>query len=332
MKTVLVAGGAGYIGSHACKALSRAGYQPVVYDDFSQGHEWAVKWGPFEKGSVLDGERLRQVFRKYSPEAVMHFAGKIAVGESVREPLLYYENNVMGTLQLARAAIEAGTRQFVFSSTAAVYGQSDRPLSEDSALGPSNPYGQSKLSAEHILRDVGALGSLKFVIFRYFNAAGADPDGKLHEAHDPETHLIPLVLRAASGRTREIVVFGTDFPTPDGTCLRDYVHVSDLAAAHVAALGYLSDGGASDVMNLGNQRAYSVKEVIDAAKKVTGREIPVRLGERRDGDPAILIANSERARSRLRWQPQFPELSEIIASAWASEKNPYLTHANDNDK
>jgi UDP-arabinose 4-epimerase len=315
---VLVAGGAGYIGSHACKALSGAGYLPVTYDNLVYGHECAVKWGPLERGDILDRARLDAVIAKYKPQAIMHFAAFAYVGESVTDPGKYFRNNVVGSLNLIEAARDHGIGSFVFSSTCATYGVPDRlPISEETAQHPINPYGASKLMVERILADFGQAHGLRSIALRYFNAAGADPANEIGEDHDPETHLIPLVLDAASGKRDAITVFGTDYDTPDGTCVRDYIHVSDLADAHVKALTALRSGASSGAYNLGNGRGFSVREVISAAGRATGLAVPVVFGARRDGDPAQLVSDATKAREALGWQPRIVELSEILNTAWA---------------
>lgn len=314
---VLVTGGAGYIGSHACKALAGAGRVPITYDNLISGHEWAVKWGPLEKGDILDGLRLESVLREWRPEAVMHFAACIDVNESVADPAKYYRNNLAGALSLLNAMLACGIRQFIFSSTAAVYGMPDTALiGENHRKEPINPYGQSKLMIERVLEDYTRSYGLSATALRYFNAAGADPDGELGEEHDPETHLIPLVLQAAAGRRRCITVFGDDYDTPDGTCIRDYVHVSDLADAHVIALHALPQEARFSAYNLGTGRGYSVREVISTASEVTQVRIPQKIGERRPGDASVLVADANRARRELGWQPQLSDLESLVGSAW----------------
>ena len=316
--TALVTGGAGYIGSHVCKALGRAGYQPVVLDNLRYGHEWAVKWGPLAKGDILDRARLDEVFATYSPEAVIHFAAYAYVGEFVTDPGKYYRNNFVGSLTLLEAMRDHGVDKIVFSSTCATYGVPEvLPIREETPQKPINPYGASKAMVERVLFDFGAAYALKSSVLRYFNAAGADPENEIGESHDPETHLVPLLLDAASGRRKNVTVFGTDYPTRDGTCVRDYIHVSDLADAHVKALRALLDGGDSSVYNLGNGRGFSVKEVIGAVERVTGLPVPVILGDRRPGDPAALISDASKARDELQWRPQFAGIDEIVRMAWA---------------
>ncbi|MGE3914226.1 MAG: UDP-glucose 4-epimerase GalE [Hyphomicrobiaceae bacterium] len=314
---ILVTGGAGYIGSHACKALARAGYLPVTYDSLVYGHDWAVKWGPFERGDILDRGRLDEVIAAYKPAAIMHFAAFAYVGESVSDPGKYYRNNVVGSLNLLETARDHGIEQFIFSSTCATYGIPDRlPITEDTPQRPINPYGASKLMVERMLADFGAAHDLRSIVLRYFNAAGADPDNEIGEDHAPETHLVPLVLDAASGRRPHITVFGTDYNTPDGTCIRDYIHVTDLANAHVKALLALESGHRSDVYNLGNERGFSVLEVISGVEKATGLKVPVQRGARRAGDPAALISDAAKARDGLGWQPHITGLDEIVRTAW----------------
>lgn len=313
---VLVTGGAGFIGSHACKALAASGCRPVVYDDLSNSDRDAVKYGPLEIGALADAARLADVFRRHRPAAAMHFAGFIEAGESVRNPGAFYRNNVGGALFLLQAMQEAGVDRLVFSSTAAVYGDPEHvPIPEDHPLRPVNPYGRSKLMVENILADMAAAHGLRYVALRYFNAAGADPDGELTENHRPETHLIPLVLQAAYGLRPDIAVFGDDYDTPDGTCIRDYVHVSDLADAHVRALRRLLDGGDGLTANLGTGRGHSVREVVETAARVVGRAVPVRAAARRPGDPARLVADPALARRELGWVCRHPDLETQIRHA-----------------
>lgn len=315
--TVLVTGGAGYVGSHCCKALAEAGFMPVTYDSLDRGHRWAVNWGPLEEGDILDRARLDAVIARHKPAAVLHFAALTYVGESITDPALYYRVNTTGALTILEAMKAASVPCFVFSSTAATYGVPQvTPMPETHPQSPINPYGESKLMVEHMLRDFDAAYGLRSTALRYFNAAGADPDAQIGEDHDPETHLIPLVLDAAAGRRADIAVFGEDYDTPDGTCVRDYVHVADLADAHVLALRRLLSGGASRVFNLGNGNGFSVREVIAAAGKATGRPIAVRRGERRAGDPPVLVADSSRAKSELGWKPARAALEVQIADAW----------------
>lgn len=315
--TVLVTGGAGYVGSHCCKALAAAGFLPVTYDNLGRGHRWAVNWGPLEEGDILNRTRLDAVMARHKPVAVLHFAALTYVGESMTDPAHYYRVNTTGALTILEAMKAASVPCFVFSSTAATYGVPQvSPMPESHPQAPINPYGQSKLMVERMLRDFGAAYGLRSTALRYFNAAGADPDARIGEDHDPETHLIPLVLDAAARRRPDIAVFGEDYETPDGTCVRDYIHVGDLADAHVLALRRLLAGGDSEFFNLGNGNGFSVREVITAAGKVTGRDIPVRRGERRAGDPAVLVADATRAKTVLGWKPQRAALEVQIADAW----------------
>jgi UDP-glucose-4-epimerase GalE len=317
MAAILVTGGAGYVGSHACKALAAAGHTPVAYDNLGRGHRELVRWGPLEVGDLADAARLDEVFGRHRPEAVMHFAAFAYVGESVEDPARYWRNNVGGTLELVEAARRAGVKALVFSSTCSTYGVPERtPIGEDAPQRPINPYGATKLAIERMLSDYAAAYGLRSVSLRYFNAAGCDPDGETGELHDPETHVIPRVLMAATGEIGEVEVFGTDYPTPDGTCLRDYVHVADLAQGHVQALDYLARGGAATAVNLGTGRGFSVREVIAAAEQVTGRRIPVRAAPRRPGDPPVLVADPARARALLGFAPRYTELAPIVATAW----------------
>ncbi|MCU0833678.1 MAG: UDP-glucose 4-epimerase GalE [Chromatiaceae bacterium] len=317
-KVVLVTGGAGYIGSHACKALQGAGYLPVAYDNLVYGHRWAVRWGPLEVGDIADRARLDAVIARYAPSAVMHFAAYAYVGESVADPGKYYRNNVAGTLTLLEAMRDHGMARLIFSSTCATYGVPQTyPIPEAHPQHPVNPYGASKLMIERMLRDFDLAHGLRSIALRYFNAAGADPDGEIGEVHDPETHLIPLVLDAAAGRRPQVTVFGDDYDTPDGTCVRDYIHVTDLAQAHVLALQALESGAQSTAYNLGNGRGFSVREVITHAEAVTGREVPVTLGPRRCGDPPRLVGDASRAVRELGWRPHQAELTRILETAWA---------------
>jgi UDP-arabinose 4-epimerase len=313
---ILVTGGAGYVGSHACKALAAKGYVPITYDNLSRGNLWAVKWGPLEKGELADVQQVQAVLEKYRPIALMHFAAYAYVGESVEQPLLYYGNNFAGTAALLRAVVNYGCIPIVFSSTCATYGVPECvPISEDHPQRPINPYGHSKLFVERMLADLNVACGLPWIALRYFNAAGADPDGQIGEAHDPETHLIPLVLAAA--RTGVTVrIFGDDYETPDGTCIRDYIHVCDIADAHVRALDHLRTGGRSCALNLANERGYSVKEVIAAAEKVGGRSISSEIAPRRTGDPPILIGDASRAHALLSWSPARSSLEIQIRDAW----------------
>ncbi|WP_439814796.1 UDP-glucose 4-epimerase GalE [Zavarzinia sp. CC-PAN008] len=325
---VLVTGGAGYIGSHVCKALARHGHLPITFDDLSYGHRAAVRWGPIEEGSLLDADRLHAVIAAYRPEAVLHFAGLISVGESVADPARYYRTNIAGSLNLLDAMRTAGTRRIVFSSTAAVYGIPDQvPITEDSAERPINPYGFTKLAIERALRDFGPAYGLDWAALRYFNAAGADPDGEVGEAHEPETHAIPLAIAAAEGRLPAFQVMGTDYPTPDGTAVRDYIHVQDLAEAHVAALAYLQAGGGSGAFNLGTGSGTSVRQIVEAVERAAGRPVPVRHGARRAGDPAILVADPSRAERAFGWRAAIRDPDQIVASAVAWHRQQWAREA-----
>jgi UDP-glucose 4-epimerase len=317
VKTVLVTGGAGYIGSHACKALKRAGYLPVTYDNLSTGWRDAVKFGPFEQGDLRDRDSLDRVFETYKPEAVMHFAALSQVGESMSDPGKYWSNNVTGSLSLIEAAVSAGCMNFVFSSTCATYGDQDNVLlDEDCAQHPINAYGASKRAIEDILRDFGLAYGLNHVIFRYFNVAGADPDAEVGEFHQPETHLIPLILDAIDGKRAALTIHGTDYPTPDGTCIRDYVHVCDLVDAHVLGLKWLEQAGGSRVFNLGTGSGFSVREVMEESRVVTNRTVPFIEGPRRAGDCTKLVSGSSRALEELGWTPTRSTLRAMISDAW----------------
>ncbi|MBT8102581.1 MAG: UDP-glucose 4-epimerase GalE [Gammaproteobacteria bacterium] len=325
-RTVLVTGGAGYIGSHTCKALAEAGFHPVALDNLVHGHKWSVKWGPLEHGDTRESDAILRIIDSYSPIAVIHFAAFAYVGESVSNPQKYYDNNIVGTLGLLDAMLRSEIDKLIFSSTCATYGvPRGGAIQETQPQDPINPYGRSKLIVEQILRDFDSAYKLRSIALRYFNAAGADPDCEIGESHDPETHLIPLVLDAASGRRQNITVFGNDYDTPDGTCIRDYVHVQDLADAHVGALHYLLDGGASDAFNLGTGVGSSVREVIDAAKLATGRELAVIEGPRRPGDPPSLVAAPGRAREILGWEPKMSDIETIIETSWAWHRS-YFGH------
>ncbi len=322
MTNILVTGGAGYIGSHACKALSRAGYVPVTFDNLITGWQDAVKFGPFEKGDLLDRARLDQVFAQYKPAAVMHFAALSQVGEAMSEPGKYWSNNVTGSLNLIEAAVAAECLNFVFSSTCATYGEHDNVvLDEDTLQMPLNAYGASKRAIEDILRDFEAAHGLNHVVFRYFNVAGADPDGEIGEFHRPETHLVPLMLDAIDGKRDSLTVFGTDYDTPDGTCIRDYVHVCDLVDAHVLGLGWLEQGKGSRVFNLGTGSGFSVMEVIEKSKSVTNRPVPYTVGPRRAGDCTKLVSSSARANDELGWSPKRSMLETMVADAWRWHQN-----------
>ncbi len=324
-RPVLVTGGAGYIGSHAAKALAQAGYLPITYDNLRHGHRAAVRWGPLEEGDLLDPSRIDAVLRKWRPEAVLHFAGLISVGESVDNPGLYYQHNLVGSLNLVQAMRASDIGRIVFSSTAAVYGTPDIvPIPETVSLRPLNPYGSSKAMTEAVLADFGRAHGLRSVALRYFNAAGADPDGEAGETHEPETHLIPLALDALEGRRGPLTIYGEDYATVDGTCLRDYVHVSDLATAHVQALEYTGTcpAGTNAAFNLGSGIGFTVRQVLDSIARVSGKSVPVRVGLRRPGDSAALVADPTRAREILGWSPRLSDIDTIVrtALAWTSRR------------
>lgn len=321
----LVVGGAGYIGSHMVKFLAAAGHRVTVFDNLSTGHADAARFGELVIGDLADPMALNTLFARQRFDAVLHFAAASLVAESVHDPAKYYRNNVANTLNLLDVMRAHGILSFVFSSTAAIYGEPKTArIDEDHPQQPINPYGRSKWMIEQLLNDYDAAYGMKSVCLRYFNAAGADPEGALGERHDPETHLIPLVLQAASGRRPAITVFGTDYDTPDGSCLRDYIHVQDLCSAHALALEYLANHSLSAAFNLGNGDGFSVLDVIETAKEVTGRPITVAFSARRAGDPARLIADASRARQMLGWRPQFPELRDLIAHAWHFEQSQFL--------
>ncbi|MGB9838468.1 UDP-glucose 4-epimerase GalE [Methanothermobacter sp.] len=313
---ILIVGGAGYIGSHVNKFLSERGYETLILDNLTKGHRESVRWGEFIEGDLGDRRLLERIFTGHDVEAVMHFAAFTDVGESVQKPGDYYRNNVMNTMNLLDSMRENGVSRFIFSSTCAVYGNpSQIPITEEHPLNPISPYGRSKLMVEEILRDYTDAYGLNYVSLRYFNAAGADPEGEIGELHEPETHLIPIVLDAAMGLRDSVRIFGTYYPTPDGTCIRDYIHVMDLADAHWRALEYL-EGERSGVFNLGNGNGFSVREVIETCREVTGASIKTVEDERRPGDPPELVGSSQRARKLLGWSPVFTELEEIIKTAW----------------
>jgi UDP-glucose 4-epimerase len=315
--TVLVVGGCGYIGTHMVKALLEAGHEVVTLDNLSKGNRELLPGGAFLMGDINDPVVLEQVFTAHRFDAVMHFAAFIEVGESVSDPLKYYQNNVVGTLNLLKAMLRHKVDKFIFSSSAAVYGEPEyTPIDEDHPCRPASPYGWTKLMVETVLQDYDRSYGMRSMALRYFNAAGADASAAIGERHDPESHLIPLVLQVATGERNDITIFGTDHPTPDGTCLRDYVHVNDLAAAHLLALEALDKGAPSAAYNLGNSQGLSVREVIDTARRITGHPIPAVEGERRPGDPAVLVAASDKAREELGWKPKYETLDVIVESAW----------------
>jgi len=324
-ETVLVTGGAGFVGSHACKALANAGYRPVTFDNLERGHRCAVKWGPFHPGDIRNEDDLRGAFEAWRPSAVMHFAAYAYVGESTADPIKYYDTNVGGTAKLLKQSVAFGCRDIVFSSSCATYGIPDRlPLLEDAPQRPVNPYRQTKLVVERMLREAEEALGLRSVTLRYFNAAGSDPDGEIGEDHTPETHLIPLTIFAALGRSPSIGVFGDTYPTPDGTCVRDYVHVTDLAAAHVAAVAWLAANKGSETFNLGNGRGYSVAEVIRTVEEVSGLPVKADIQPRRVGDPPCLVSDSSKARQLLGWEPRFSELALQVDHAfrWFRKSRP----------
>lgn len=315
-RVVLVTGGAGFIGSHTCKRLAQQGFMPVVYDNLSTGHRANVKWGPLVEGDLSDTERLQTTIRTYAPECVIHFAASAYVGESVEDPGKYYRNNVAASISLLEACRVAGPARIVFSSSCATYGVPQQlPITEDTVQSPINPYGRTKLMIELMLGDYARAYGLRSVALRYFNAAGADPEGQLTERHDPETHLIPRALMAAAGRIDRLDIFGDDYATPDGTCIRDYIHVTDLADAHVAAVNYLRDGGEVLKANLGSGHGTSIREVLDAIDRVTRRQVPVQMLPRRPGDPPVLYADTNWARQKLGFRAAYSDIDTIIRTA-----------------
>ncbi|HYG76958.1 MAG TPA: UDP-glucose 4-epimerase GalE [Planctomycetota bacterium] len=314
---VLVTGGAGYIGSHTAKALARARHTPVALDNLSFGHRYAVKWGPLEVGDLADADFVRSVLKKHKIDAVIHFAANAFVGESVTDPRKYFRNNVVNTLNLLNAMIDHGVPSIVFSSTCATYGVPvQMPISESHPQAPVNPYGESKLMVEKILKWYGEAYGLRWTALRYFNAAGSDPEGEIGEDHDPETHLIPLILFTLLGKRSHIDIFGTDYPTADGTAVRDYIHVTDLADAHLRALNHVITGKENLALNLGTGRGNSVREVISAVESVTGRKVPVKEGGRRAGDPPALVADARKAAEVLGWKPAYIDIKTIVEHAW----------------
>lgn len=326
MKHVLVTGGAGYIGSHACKVLAQSGYVPVTYDNLSTGWKDAVKFGPFERGDLNDRENLDRVFQQYKPVAVMHFAAFSQVGEAMEQPGKYWRNNVLGSLTLIEAAAENGCLDFVFSSTCATYGDQDNVvLDEHSIQKPTNAYGASKRAIEDILTDFGHSHGLNSVVFRYFNVAGADPDGEVGEFHQPETHLVPIILEVIQGKRPSLTIFGDDYDTPDGTCIRDYVHVMDLVDAHVLGLKWLADKKGSRVFNLGTGNGFSVREVVDSSSQITYQKVTTVDGSRRAGDCTKLVSGSSRAKEELGWNPTRSNLNTMISDAWRWHENGHYS-------
>ena len=322
---ILVVGGAGYIGSHMLKDLLEAGYEVVTLDDLSTGHRRLVTGGDFIEGSLGDGGLLDNIFSNHRIDAVMHFAAFSLVGESVEQPLKYYQNNVSATTELLHAMVRHNIKRFIFSSTAAVYGEPvEIPITEDHPCNPTNPYGSSKITVERILQACDSAYGLKYASLRYFNASGADKSARIGEKHEPETHLIPLILKVATGENKNIKIFGTNYPTPDGTCIRDYIHVSDLTQAHLLSLKSLMLKGQSAVYNLGNSKGCSVREVIELARTVTGHPIPVVETDRRPGDPSTLIASSKKIKRELGWKPMYEDLETIIRTAWRWHQKDHL--------
>jgi UDP-glucose-4-epimerase GalE len=324
-RSILIVGGAGYIGSQTAKLVAAAGHRPVVFDNLVYGHRWAVKWGPLVEGDLADAKAVRRTIEEHAVKAVIHFAAYTYVGESMTDPGKYFRNNVAGTINLLDAMVAAGVRDVVFSSTAATYGDPEQNLiNEDHPQRPVNPYGESKLAVERMLRWYGQAHGLRHAALRYFNAAGADPEGELGEEHDPESHLIPLAIAAAQGRGKPLSLFGTDYPTPDGTAVRDYIHVADLAQAHILALAALDKGAPELRLNLGTGRGSSVREVIRAVERATGRPVPVREVGRRAGDPPVLVADPRHAGEVLGWKPRYADLDAIVAHAarWHGRATP----------
>jgi len=321
-KNVLVTGGAGYIGSHTCKILDKNGYNPIVYDNLSRGNKWAVKWGNLVVGDIINYRKLSRAFNKYNPIGVIHFAAYAYVGESIDHPKRYYRNNVKGTINLLEAMIDNNIDNIIFSSTCATYGEPNNiPISEGHPQNPINPYGKSKYMIEKIMNDYSEYYDFNHVSLRYFNAAGADTDTEIGEAHDPETHLIPLVIKAANGEKENIEIYGTDYDTKDGTCVRDYIHVNDLGRAHLMSMEHLIEGGGSEIFNIGNGEGYSVKEIINAVEKVSNQKINRIESDRRKGDPAVLIADNSKIKGQLNWSPKIKDIESIIETVWKWQKN-----------
>ena len=317
MSSILIVGGAGFIGSHTAKLVAAAGHKPVVFDNLGAGHRWALRWGVFEEGDLADRDAIERVFERHNIDAVIDFAAHIEVGESVRNPRKYFRNNLVNTMNLLDVMVDRGVQRIVFSSTAAVYGDPlTVPIAEDHRLLPLSPYGESKLFVERTLHWYGEAYGLRWGVLRYFNAAGADPGGEIGEDHAPESHLIPLAIKAALGQRGELQIFGTDYPTPDGTAVRDYIHVADLAEAHLLALDHLAAGKASFAANVGTGAGHSVREVIAAVERVSGRTVPHREAARRPGDAPSLVADPSRARELLNFRPRYPDLSTIVEHAW----------------
>jgi UDP-glucose-4-epimerase GalE len=324
LQRILIAGGAGYIGAHAAKAVRMAGREPIVFDDLSCGHEHAVKWGPLVRGDIRDAAAVRAAIRQYRPDAVMQFAARIEVGEGQKNPVHFYDNNVAGTLNLVQVMLEEGVKNLVFSSTCAIYGDPERlPLTEDLPKRPVSVYGRTKLMCEQMLEDISRAHGMNFAALRYFNAAGADPEGEIGEEHEPETHLIPNALKAAVGLGGPMKLFGTDYPTPDGTCVRDYIHVTDLAEAHVLAADRISRENCSLQLNLGGGTGRTVRQVLKAVETATGRPVPVDVSPRREGDAVSLYADTTNVRRALGWTPRLSDIDTIVGTAWAFHRKAW---------
>lgn len=322
---ILVTGGAGYVGSHTCKALYQSGFTPIVYDNLSRGNAWAVKWGPLEIGDVRDHKELRRVLTKYNPQAVLHFAAYAYVAESNIDPMVYYQNNVVGTVTLVETMLANGINKLVFSSSCATYGISQQLITENHAQNPINPYGRTKLIVEQLLGDYDKAYNLSSISLRYFNAAGADKEGQLGESHSPETHVIPLLIDAALRGDSVFTIHGEDYDTPDGTCVRDFVHVSDLADAHVLALEHLLNGCSTTAYNLGNSEGFSIRQLVSQIETLTGKSISTAVGPRRPGDPAILVGSAKKAMNELKWRPLNSDIRNILSSAldWQLKHKEY---------
>ena len=321
---ILIVGGAGYIGSHAAKAVRLSGREPVVFDDLSCGHEHAVRWGPLVKGDIRNADAVRAAIRTHKPSAVMQFAARIEVGEGEKDPAHFYDNNVAGTLNLVRVMLEEGVRNLVFSSTCAIYGDPERlPLTEDLPKRPVSVYGRTKLMCEQMLEDVSRAHGLNFAALRYFNAAGADPDGEIGEEHEPETHLVPNALKAAAGLGGAMKLFGTDYPTPDGTCIRDFIHVTDLAEAHILAAEKIGAQGVNLQLNLGAGQGRTVKEVLRAVETATGKPVPVEIAGRRAGDAVALYADTTKVARELGWRPRLSDIDTVVSTAWAFHRKAW---------
>lgn len=328
LQRILIAGGAGYIGSHAAKAVRLAGLEPIVLDDLSSGHEHAVRWGPLVRADIRNADGVRAAIREYKPDAVMQFAARIEVGEGEKDPAHFYDNNVAGTLNLVRVMLEEGVKNLVFSSTCAIYGDPERlPLTEDLPKKPVSVYGRTKLMCEQILEDISKAHGLNFAALRYFNAAGADPEGETGEEHDPETHLIPNALKAAVGLGGPMKLFGNDYPTPDGTCIRDFIHVTDLAEAHILAANRLAAGSGNLQLNLGSGNRNTVLEVLQAVERATGRPVPVTMCPRRPGDAIALYADTTKVRRELGWTPKLSDIDSVVSTAWAFHRRVWNVDA-----